>query len=138
MISKILFVRFLLASHQKLFFLYRTENYYVQKLSFLAFIVQINSKPAKRKSRIIYSNSFLDEWGIRPRFVHKQNFLSRAKCEDLHIDRMSQNMRRQTESGGKSSMKNFSFGIIIINIPENKTARRKKWEFLPNKWGKCF
>lgn len=54
--------------------------------------------------------------------------LAFRRGEDVHTDKNEANGKFEAKGsgGGKSSIKNFSsFGIIIINIPENKTAKRE-------------
>jgi hypothetical protein len=101
-------------------------------------IVQINSKPAKRKSRIIYSNFLVSKvyvatlgWPAFLLSVHKARrkllLLLRAvgglfellRWRDEHIDR---NRDGERASEKNQTQEKFSFlaflGIIIINIPE--------------------
>jgi hypothetical protein len=71
----------------------------VKKIYISPSIVQINSKPAKRKSRIIYSNfscvrvsKVYARQALGSLYIRRKNFFG-----DVHIDEMSQNMRRQRQ-----------------------------------------
>lgn len=61
----------------------RGEKFRHVSLVVQSFIVQINSKPAKRKSRIIYSNFFLLSSTFSEKGVHRKSL----SCESEQIRR---------------------------------------------------